>query len=221
VLEKRAGRQFPAGFGRKTLPNRSFPLVNVHSRERLHQSSLGTFPMYMQTPPNLPAPEGRCHGLARAAAPIALAIASLAAGALWLSTGGGTRGADAASPVTLSPHEAVVEAARAGTGASTSSAKTVTPAPRDVARHARPETVSKRTSRPSPARRRPGSPSTGTPKPSPQPPSTPAPQQEAAPPPLPPPPPPPPPAGLPLPQLPPVPPLPPPVPQLPKLRGTP
>jgi len=95
--------------------------------------------MNMPTPPSAPAPEGRSRsGLTRAAAPIAVAIASLAAGALWLSTGGGTSGADAASPVTLSPHGAVVEAARAGTSASTSSAKTVTRAPRSAARHARP-----------------------------------------------------------------------------------
>jgi hypothetical protein len=171
--------------------------------------------MYMHTPPTVPV---------RVAAPIVLAIAALAVGVLWLSTGGGTHGVGAASPVTLTPHDGVVEATRAVRERATAarpSVETAARAPGEAARHERPATTSDRTTRPSRPHPRPGSPNHGSSKPSPAPTPTPAPQQDAAPPP--PPPPPPPPAGLPLPPLPAVPPLPPPppLPQLPELPVTP
>ena len=75
----------------------------------------------MPTPSNVRARGGRSlYGLIRVAAPFVLAIAALAAGVLWVSTGGGTSGAGAASPVTLShgtpsskPHEPSATTARA------------------------------------------------------------------------------------------------------------
>ena len=162
-----------------------------------------------------PARGGRSlYGLARLAAPFVLAIAALAAGVLWVSTGGGTSGAGAASPVTLSRHDAVVEAARAErTGATSRSADRRDGEPaRRVKRPAthgpRPlPTASSRPARPHP---RPGSPNARIAEAGAAPPSTPAPQppqQDAAPPP---PPPPPPPAGPSATALPALPPLPPP-----------
>ena len=151
------------------------------------------------------------YGLIRVAAPFVLAIAALAAGVLWVSTGGGTSGAGAASPVTLSHGDAVIEAARAERHDRKSLGPSVvaaTRAPGEAVRHARPTTTSgsERTSRPSRPQPRPGNPKSPAPTPSPTPTPTP-PQQEAAPPP--------PPAALPLPPFPGLPPLP----QLPGTAG--
>jgi hypothetical protein len=172
----------------------------------------------MPTRPNVPARSGRSlYGLVRVAAPFVLAIATLAVGVLWVSTGQ-TPGAGAAFPVTLSHHDAVVQAARAertGAAAARSSARTAARAPREAVRHALPAITSSRTTRPAPPHLRPGSPTQGSPRPSPSPTPTP---QDAAPPPTPPPP-----AALAVPALPPLPPPPalPPLPQLPGLPGAP
>ena len=121
----------------------------------------------MPTPPNVPSRGGRSlYGLTRLAAPFVLAIAALAAGVLWVSTGGGTS-AGVASPVTVSRHGAVVHAARAertGASAARPTAERGARAPREAVRHARPATASHRSSRPARPHPRPGSPKHGSPE---------------------------------------------------------
>src|SRR3954454_13083592 len=151
----------------------------------------------MHTSPSPARGDRSLYGLVRVAAPVVLAVGTVAAAVLWLSTGGDIPGAGA-SPVTLSSHDGVVAAARAGrkdARAFRPSAKTAARGPREVAHHERPAAASNRTTRPSRPRPGPGSPSHGpkpAPSPKPSPPAPQPPQQDAAPPP---PPPPPPPAG--------------------------
>src|SRR2546423_10063190 len=132
----------------------------------------------MHTSPSPARGDRSLYGLVRVAAPVVLPVGTLAAGVLWLSTGGDTPGAGA-SPVTLSSQDGVVAAARArrdGPRSFRPSAKTAARGPRAAAHHELRATASNRTTRPSPPRSRPGSPNDG-PKPAPSPkPPTPAPQ---------------------------------------------
>src|SRR4051794_29963904 len=117
----------------------------------------------MHTTPNPVRGDRSLYGQVRVAAPVVLAVGTLAAGVLWLSTGGDTPGAGA-SPVTLSSHDGVVAAARAGRKGARAfrlSTKTAARGPREAAHHERPAAASNRTTRPSRPRPRPGSPSHG------------------------------------------------------------